>query len=94
MSKLTLNDILDSRAYERVRDEFRSRVMEIKRRRRIHLGTIITLMFESRDTMQLQIQEMIRVEHINTDAGVEDELRAYNPLIPEPGQLCATMFIE
>jgi hypothetical protein len=51
-------------------------------------------MFESRDTMQLQIQEMIRVEHINTDAGVEDELRAYNPLIPEPGQLCATMFIE
>jgi hypothetical protein len=94
MSKLTLNDILDSRAYERVRDEFRSRVMEIKRRRRIHLGTIITLMFESRDTMQLQIQEMIRVEHISTDAGVEDELRAYNPLIPEPGQLCATMFIE
>jgi hypothetical protein len=94
MSKLTLNDILDSRAYERVRDEFRSRVMEIKRRRRIHLGTIITLMFDSRDTMQLQIQEMIRVEHINTDAGVEDELRAYNPLIPEPGQLCATMFIE
>jgi len=94
MSKLTLNDILDSRAYERVRDEFRSRVMEIKRRRRIHLGTIIMLMFESRDTMQLQIQEMIRVEHINTDAGVEDELRAYNPLIPEPGQLCATMFIE
>ena len=94
MSKLTLDDILDTRAYERVRDDFRTRVMEIKRRRRVHLGTLVTLMFESRDTMQLQVQEMIRVERISTDEGVEDELRAYNPLIPEPGQLCATMFIE
>ena len=94
MSKLTLDDILDTRAYERVRDDFRARVMEIKRRRRVHLGTLVTLMFENRDTMHLQIQEMVRVEHINTDEGVEDELRAYNPLIPEPGQLCATMFIE
>ena len=94
MSKLTLDDILDTRAYERVRDDFRSRVMEVKRRRRVHVGTLVTLMFENRDTMQLQVQEMIRVEHINTDEGVMDELRAYNPLIPEPGQLCATMFIE
>ena len=94
MSKLKLDDILDTRAYERVRDEFRSRVMAVKRRRRVHVGTLVTLMFENRDTMHLQIQEMIRVEHINTDEGVMDELRAYNPLIPEAGQLCATMFIE
>ncbi len=94
MRKLTLDDILDQRAYERIRDDFRQRVMEIKRRRRVPIGTIVTLMFENRETMQLQVQEMIRVEKIDTDKGVLEELAAYNPLIPEPGQLCATMFIE
>lgn len=92
--KLTLNDIADLRAYERERDEFRARVIEIKRRRRVALGTLITVAFESRDTMRLQIQEMIRVEKTMTDEGVLEELRAYNPMIPEPGQVCATLFVE
>lgn len=92
--KLTLDDISDLRAYERERPEFRSRVMEIKRRRRVALGTFVTVMFENRDTMRLQIQEMARVEKIVTDEGIQEELDAYNPLIPEPGQLCATLFIE
>ncbi len=62
--KLTLADIADVRAYERERAEFRAEVMEIKRRRRISFGTILTLMFESRETMRLQIQEMARVEKL------------------------------
>ncbi len=85
--KLTLADIADVRAYERERDEFRASVMETKRRRRLSFGTIITLMFENRDTMRLQIQEMARVEKLVTDEEIQVELDTYNPMIPEPGQL-------
>jgi hypothetical protein len=92
--KLTLDDISDLRAYERERPEFRARVMEIKRRRRLALGTIVTVMFENRETMRLQVQEMARAETILSDEGIQAELDAYNPLIPDPGQLCATLFIE
>jgi len=92
--KLTLDDIADVRAYERERDEFRVAVMEIKRRRRLSFGTIITLMFENRDTMRLQIQEMARVEKLVTDEDIQVELDTYNPMIPEPGQLTATVFLE
>ncbi|MFM8712243.1 MAG: DUF3501 family protein [Actinomycetota bacterium] len=92
--KLTINDILDHRAYERVREEMRTQVIEVKRRRRMHLGTIVTVSFENRLTMRSQIQEMLRVERVVTDDGVMEELKAFNPMIPEPGQLCATLFIE
>jgi hypothetical protein len=92
--KLTLADIADVRAYERERDEFRRQVMETKRKRRLSFGTIITLMFENRDTMRLQIQEMARVEKLVTDEDIQVELDTYNPMIPEPGQLCATVFLE
>ena len=92
--KLGLADIADVRAYERERDEFRPHVIELKRRRRVHLGTIVTLVFENRDTIRFQIQEMARVEKLTTDAEIQIELDTYNPLIPEPGQLCATMFLE
>lgn len=92
--KLTIDDIADARAYERERAELRAHVIELKRRRRVSLGTVITVMFENRDTMRYQIQEMARVEKIFTDDGIQEELDAYNPMIPEPGQLCATLFIE
>lgn len=92
--KLTLADIADVRAYERERDEFRPHVMELKRRRRVHVGTVITLLFETRDTMRFQIQEMARVEKLTTDAEIQTELDIYNPMVPEPGQLTATLFIE
>lgn len=92
--KLTLDDIADQRAYEREREQFRARMIEVKRRRRVALGDIITVMFENRDTMRLQIQEMVRVEKVLTDEGVLEELKAYNPMIPNPGQLCATLFLE
>ena len=92
--KLTVDDILDLRAYEKIRADKKAEILEIKRRRRIELGTFVTLMFESRDTMWYQIQEMLRAERVISEEGVVDELRAYNPLIPEAGQLCATVFIE
>lgn len=94
MRKLTLDDIADARAYERERAELRARVIELKRIRRVAVGTVVSVMFESRETMRYQIQEMARVERIFTDDGIQQELDAYNPLIPEPGQLCATLFVE
>jgi len=92
--KLTLDDIADLRAYERERPAFRAHVIEVKRRRRIAIGEMLTIMFENRDTMRLQIQEMIRAEKLVTDEGVMEELKVYNPMIPMPGQLCATLFLE
>src|SRR3546814_13520606 len=93
-AKLGLDDIADLRAYERERDEFRRHVIELKKRRRVHVGTILTLVFECRDTIRFQIQEMARVEKLITDEAIQNELDTYNPLIPDAGQLCATVFLE
>jgi hypothetical protein len=92
--KLIIDDIADQRAYERERDEFRARVIALKKRRRVRLGPVVTLLFENRDTIRFQIQEMARAERILTDEAIQAELDIYNPLIPEPGTLRATMFIE
>ena len=94
MSKLTLDDISDLRAYERERDDFRRQVIDLKKKRRVPVGDILTLLFENSRTIRFQIQEMARIEKIISDDGIQTELRVYNPLIPEPGQLCATLFIE
>ncbi|MFQ5558503.1 MAG: DUF3501 family protein [Acidimicrobiales bacterium] len=94
MAKLTLDDIVDVRAYERERDDFRRRVIALKKRRRVLVGPIMSFVFENRETIRFQIQEMARVERLLSDEAVEIELRTYNPLIPDPGELCATMLIE
>jgi hypothetical protein len=91
---LELDDILDLRAYERVRTTYRRQVMERKRRRRVAIGPLMTAVFECFDTVRFQVQEMARVERILTDEGIQAELDTYNPLIPGPGALCATLFIE
>ena len=93
-AKLSLEDIADLRAYERERDEFRTRVIALKRRRRVHVGPVVTLVFENRDTIRFQIQEMARAERMLTDEAIQGELDAYNPLIPDAGELSATLFIE
>lgn len=92
--KLTLADISDLRAYERERDEFRRRIMELKKLRRIGVGPFMTVVFENRETIRFQIQEMARAEKLISDEAIETELRTYNPLVPEPGQLALTLFIE
>jgi len=91
---LGLDDILDLRAYERVRDDYRRRVIELKRRRRVGLGPILTAVFESADTVRFQVQEMARAERIATDEGIAHELEVYNRLIPAEGELSATLFVE
>jgi len=91
---LTLDDIVDQRAYERERDEFRRHVIDLKRRRRVGVGPFVTLVFENRDTIRFQIQEMARAEKIITDEGIQTELDVYNPLIPSAGQVSATLFVE
>lgn len=91
---LTLEDISDLRAYEKERDAFLAHVIALKKKRRIPVGPLMTVVFENRDTIRFQIQEMARVERIATDEGIADELRAFNPLISRPGRLSATLFIE
>jgi hypothetical protein len=93
-AKLTLDDIADLRAYEREREAFRAQVIELKKRRRVAVGPFVTLLFENRDTIRFQIQEMARVEKIISDEGIQGELDVYNPLIPGAGSLAATLFIE
>jgi hypothetical protein len=94
VSKLALEDISDLRAYEHERERFREDVIALKKRRRVHVGPLVTFVFENRDTIRFQIQEMARAERMSTDAAIAHELEAYNPLIPEPGELSATLFIE
>ncbi|MGO8859831.1 MAG: DUF3501 family protein [Acidimicrobiales bacterium] len=91
---LTLAEVLDLRAYERVREEYRAQVIHRKRLRRVALGPIMTLVFECFDTVRFQIQEMARVEKIISDEAIQDELDTYNRLLPRVGELSATLFIE
>jgi hypothetical protein len=92
--KLTIDDIADLRAYERERSEFRDRVIALKKLRRVSIGPVVTVLFENRETMRFQIQEMARAEKILSDAAIQHEVDTYNALIPEPGQLSATLFLE
>lgn len=94
MQKLTRADLFTLEAYAVQRKAFRERVLEHKKPRRVALGAHVTLLFEDRLTIQYQIQEMLRVERIFEPAAIEDELHAYNPLIPDGGNLKATLLIE
>jgi hypothetical protein len=92
--KLTLDDIADLRAYERERETFRAQIIDLKKVRRVGVGPFISVVFENRDTIRFQIQEMARAEKLLTDDAIQTELDIYNPLIPERGSLAATLFIE
>jgi hypothetical protein len=86
--------LLSLEAYARERKAFRSRVMEHKKVRTLHIGGHVTLQFEDELLIRYQIQEMLRIERIFEDAGIQGELDAYNPLLPDGGNWKATMFIE
>ena len=94
MQKLTRADLFSLEQYSQERSEFRQRVMAHKKPRRIALGAHLTLCFEDRLTMQYQIQEVLRVERIFEAAGIEEEIAAYNPLIPDGSNWKATLMIE
>ena len=91
--RLTREDILPVAEYAVVRREHRRRIAEINRRRRIEVGPFATFHFENHNTMRQQIQEMLHIEK-GGDAQLEDELSAYNPLIPQGSELIATIMLE
>jgi hypothetical protein len=94
MQKLTRDDLYSLEQYSEIRDEFRNQVLAHKRNRRVELGTNAALYFEDRLTMQYQVQEMLRIERIFEAAGINDELAAYNPLIPDGSNWKATFMVE
>jgi len=94
MNKLTPSELLKLEDYARERGAFRTRVLAHKKHRKIHLGAHMTLLFEDRLTVQYQVQEMLRIERIFEAAAIAEELAAYNPLIPDGGNLKATLLIE
>lgn len=87
-------DIADLRAYENERASFQRHVLHLRRKRRVTLGPILTASFENRDTVRYQIQEMLRVERSIRHGAVDDELDAYNPLLPANRELSVTLFVE
>jgi hypothetical protein len=93
-AKLSRADLLPLERYAVERENFRQRIIAHKKLRRIALGEHVTLLFEDRLTVQYQIQEMLRVERIFEAAGIQDELDAYNPLIPDGQNLKATLLFE
>ena len=94
MKLLTSQDLLPAAAYEQQREPFRSQIIALKQRRRISVGSLITLVFENRETLRFQTQEMIRVEQILAPHKVQEELDVYNALMPGSGELSATLMIE
>jgi hypothetical protein len=94
MKQLLQTDLLPAAEYEQQREKFRSRIIALKQRRRISVGSLITLVFENRETLRFQTQEMVRVEHILDPHKVQEELDVYNALMPGSGELSATLLIE
>jgi hypothetical protein len=94
MPCITRESLLTLEAYAKARPDFRARVMAHKKNRIVHLGAHVTLIFEDELTIRYQIQEMLRAERIFEDEGIEAELDAYNPLVPEGSNWKATMMIE
>jgi hypothetical protein len=94
MKKVSLDEVMGLARYEQLRDDFRRRIIALKKQRRVPVGNHITFVFENRDTVLFQIQEMLRAERITDLDKVRFEVEVYNELIPDDGELSATMLIE
>jgi hypothetical protein len=94
MAQISRDSLLTLEAYARQRKDFRTRVIAHKKNRTLHLGAHVTLIFEDELTMRYQIQEMLRIEKTFEESCIQDELDAYNPLIPDGSNLKATLMIE
>ncbi len=92
--RITRDSLMTLEAYAKARPAFRARVIEHKHARTVHLGEHVTLIFEDELTMRYQIQEMLRIEKTFEEAGIQDELDVYNPLVPDGGNFKATMLLE
>ncbi len=94
MKKVELAEILNIAEYEKARQDFRGRIIQLKKKRRVTVGPNVTVVFENHDTVLSQIQEMMRAERLVHDEAIQHEIDTYNELLPEPNQLAATLFIE
>ena len=94
MEKLNKSDLFSLEEYSINRDGFRKKVLEEKQHRKVYIGEHVVLLFENKNTIQYQIQEMLRIEKIFDAEGIQEELDAYNPLIPDGSNLKAVMLIE
>ena len=94
MKPIELAEVKDIAEYERIRPALRARVIALKNDRRIAVGPHITFLFENRETVLAQVQEMMRAERIVHEDKIQHELDTYNRLLPDDGELSATMFIE
>lgn len=94
MKKIDAEELHSLAEYEKIRDAFRQEIIEEKKKRRIQVGPYVSLTFENRETLLFQIQEMLRVERVEDPAKIQEEVDVYNELIPEEGELSATLFIE
>lgn len=94
MKKVELAEILNIAEYEKARQDFRKRIIELKKKRRITVGPSVTFVFENHETVLSQIQEMMRAERLVHDDAIQHEIDTYNQLLPEQNELAATMFIE
>jgi hypothetical protein len=94
MKPVDRSELLDLGAYEEIRERFRARVIEEKKQRRVALGSNMSVVFENRDTVLFQIQEMLRTERITKESGILHELETYNELIPPSFGLSVTIFVE
>src|SRR6266702_4696509 len=94
MAGISRDSLLTLEAYARERKDFRARVLAHKKPRSVHLGEHLVLLFEDELTIRYQVQEMLRIERIFEEAGIQDELDAYNPLVPDGNNFKATMLIE
>jgi len=94
MNKLNRSDLFSLEEYSIERESFRNRVLEEKKSRKVYIGENVVLLFENKNTIQYQIQEMLRIEKIFDSEGINEELDAYNPLIPDGANLKAVMLIE
>ncbi|APV51562.1 hypothetical protein BWI17_18815 [Betaproteobacteria bacterium GR16-43] len=94
MPKISRDSLMTLEAYAKARKDFRTKVIAHKKARTVHLGEHVTLLFEDELTVRYQVQEMLRIEKIFEDEGIQDELDAYNPLVPDGRNWKATMLIE
>jgi hypothetical protein len=94
MQKISRENLMTLEAYAKARKEFRAQVIAHKKNRTVHLGGHLTLVFEDDLTIRYQVQEMLRIEKIFEEQGIQEEIDAYNPLVPDGRNFKATMLIE
>jgi hypothetical protein len=94
MNKVSMEDITGLASYEKVREGVRQRIIDLKKSRRVAIGDKVSLVFENRDTVIFQIQEMLRAERITDLDKIREEIDVYNGLLPDSGELSATLFLE